>query len=1004
MLFLSKNAERATSHEDLFVERYDRLFRWSLQLTDNDRSLAEDLLHDTFILFTLNQPDLGSVRNLDAYLHTMLRNLHLSQMRRATRSRFQQLSILDYDSAEVGLWAIDPRDQIHAQDELRHVCHYACARKQTAKLASILILRFFHGYYPSEIVQILRTSRKAADRGLLLARGEAKASLNDPQSLGFIVKNQIPEILPADFARTTEGFLRELRQTIFQSRQGECLSTAQLKVLYQSRKPASLPCEYLAHIVSCARCLDEVNSMLGLPRLSERYPVDTMNKDSSSKGGPKGGTPSGNSSGSLSKWKREARAAFEHKPKELCIAVNGYIQGSQMISSERMEQSFIIDMPEKIGFVEVFSEQGIRLLLLNIDEPPPTGPGEHAMRVGLSDERALELSLRFSNPWPTIHVTYSDPALKPDAVVESELVDVDIESSLDLPSAPSPSPSSKRNPFQTAVSRCRQLFVDWRFWMRPGTVTVLLALLMIAAVLLTHFRGAPTPTVSAVNLLADSIATEETLAALTDLVIHRTVDLEERRGERGDLIARSKMEIWQSGEKGISARRLYNEQNQLVAGDWRRADGVETIYHHGARPQLQLTPEKRGNAPVLSFDRVWQLSLSAKDFSSLVGNAEDGHVEEQASQYVISYGARDEGSSSSLLKATLILNRNDLHPVEQTFLIKQGNETREFRFVEAAFERWSPGRISPATFEPDPELLSSAKPETLKLKAETSTLAPGAQPVAPVIATSDLEVEVLHLLHQAGADLGEQVSVERTAQGLLQIKGIVETDKRKAELLQMLGPVSNNPALRVQIKTVAEALKEGAGPRSSSSSPIVERLESSNDSIPLKSDLRQWFLRQGLTDTQAEVRVSQFADQTVNRSSTALQHAWALKRLAERWSPEQLRTLDSEARAKWLTIIRAHVQAIQRETANVRQGLQPIFGGSFATGAETRVEINNDADLVREMEQLFKLCLANDEVIRAGFTISPDSGRAAAVKSSQFWQSLREAEKLASNIEAGARQ
>src|SRR6266851_902774 len=104
MLFLPKKTENAASHEDLFVERYDRLFIWSLQLTDHDRSLAEDLLHDTFILFTLNQPNLSSVKNLDAYLHTMLRNLHLSQMRRATRSRFQQLSILDYDSAEVGLW------------------------------------------------------------------------------------------------------------------------------------------------------------------------------------------------------------------------------------------------------------------------------------------------------------------------------------------------------------------------------------------------------------------------------------------------------------------------------------------------------------------------------------------------------------------------------------------------------------------------------------------------------------------------------------------------------------------------------------------------------------------------------------------------------------------------------------------------------------------------------------------------------------------------------------
>src|SRR6266536_625460 len=196
MLFLPKTA---ASHEDLFVERYQRLFSWSLRLTDNDRSQAEDLVHDAFILFTLNQPDLASINNLDAYLHTTLRNLHLSQIRSATRSRFQQLSILDYDSAELGLRGIDPRDQISAQDDLRRVCHYACARKETAKIGSVLILRYFHGYYPSEIVRLLRTTRNATDRALLLARGEAKAGLSNPRSFSFMAKNQIPEVLPTDF-------------------------------------------------------------------------------------------------------------------------------------------------------------------------------------------------------------------------------------------------------------------------------------------------------------------------------------------------------------------------------------------------------------------------------------------------------------------------------------------------------------------------------------------------------------------------------------------------------------------------------------------------------------------------------------------------------------------------------------------------------------------------------------------------------------------------------------
>src|SRR5260370_27573677 len=164
----------ASSHEELFADRYQRLLAWALQLTGNERELAEDLLHDAYVQFTFTQPDLGTIRNLDGYFYGMLRNLRLSQVRRETHNRLQQLSVIEYDSAEDGLRTIDLRDQLRVQDDLRQVCHYACVRKETARHASVLILRFFHGYYPSEIAQVLRTSRQAIDKSLLIARREAR--------------------------------------------------------------------------------------------------------------------------------------------------------------------------------------------------------------------------------------------------------------------------------------------------------------------------------------------------------------------------------------------------------------------------------------------------------------------------------------------------------------------------------------------------------------------------------------------------------------------------------------------------------------------------------------------------------------------------------------------------------------------------------------------------------------------------------------------------------------
>jgi len=154
---------RQNRHEELFIERYTRLLSWSLQLSDNHRDLAEDLLHDAFIRFTLAKPDLDGITNLDGYFYGTLRNLHLLQLRRNVRNRLLQLSVVEYDSARDSLRTIDLRDQLQAQDELRRICRYACERKEVSRSASVLILRFFHGYFPSEVAQVVRASRASVD-------------------------------------------------------------------------------------------------------------------------------------------------------------------------------------------------------------------------------------------------------------------------------------------------------------------------------------------------------------------------------------------------------------------------------------------------------------------------------------------------------------------------------------------------------------------------------------------------------------------------------------------------------------------------------------------------------------------------------------------------------------------------------------------------------------------------------------------------------------------------
>src|SRR5215831_19185844 len=121
------------SHEDIFLQRYQWLRDWSLQLTEHNKEQAEDLVHDVFIQFTMARPDLGAIQNIDGYLYTMLRNMRLSNLRRAARAPSRPFSILEFDSAEVGLKTLGPRESLQLREQLWLICQYACVRKETSK-------------------------------------------------------------------------------------------------------------------------------------------------------------------------------------------------------------------------------------------------------------------------------------------------------------------------------------------------------------------------------------------------------------------------------------------------------------------------------------------------------------------------------------------------------------------------------------------------------------------------------------------------------------------------------------------------------------------------------------------------------------------------------------------------------------------------------------------------------------------------------------------------------
>ena len=686
--------------------------------------------------------------------------------------------------------------------------------------------------------------------------------------------------------------------------------------------------------MSCPDCLDTVNRVLGLPLLSDRFPMKMMSKDTRKQhkdGGGSGEGPSGAGSGGsddlLQKVRRKAKDLVNQRPLELRISVNGFILGSQSITSRVNRQTISVKGEERIGFVEIFSEKEVRLLFSCV-EPPPDGPIEHKEKLTLSDGRSLEMILDFSSSTPDLHVVYTDPMLGAELAAQAHGQEDNEALNENFDAQERRPRTGKLKPFKRVIENLGRRLTDRSFWLRPGTVTALLALILISAVVFLHWRRTPVPILTAGDLLQRSALAEEAIASRHEQVIHRTLQLEEK-STTGELLARRRIEIWQSADKDITARRLYDEGGALVAGDWRRSDGVQTLYHHGAKPQLQLTPDKRRPETVsLAFDQVWQFEPSAEDFRTLIGSADSTVVEDKSLVYVLNYQGADK--QAGIVKATLTLNKADLRATE-LMLVVRGNDSaqksenpnsqlREFHFTESTFERRAPSAVAPGIFDPDPDLLSSAKPEIRNAKAENIVPASVSKAPDPAIATPELEVEVLRLLSQAGADLGEQVSVTLSSDGKLRVEGILDTEERKSEILSALSSVANNPAVRIDVNTVAEAVarQNEAAARQQAASPSLE--------VPVVTVTGTPALQRRLEERFPNVEErAAFVNQVLTAANAAMAHTWALRRLSERYTQQDVARLSRPAQQTLELLIRDHVAAVRQKLETEKQLVAPLL-------------------------------------------------------------------------------
>jgi RNA polymerase sigma factor (sigma-70 family) len=885
---------------DFLRERYAEVYGWCLQITGNEVQEAEDLIQDAFILLSHAKTSAEDLRNPEGYIYVILRNLHRSRYER--ERRHIPLEILDYDCARLGLSVTDSSHLLIVADQLRRICEFACERKETSRAGSVLILRFFHGYYPTEIANILVSSRQSVEEYLRAIRKEARDSLaRTAKPVLRDVKATAEKATAAVCSRTstaiqrledagpelaeppsgqilvpqtTETVLDEFRRQIFASCSSPCPGSSVLAKWYRLEAVSPLPTDLLAHIVSCWRCLSEVNRLLNLAPLNSRDPSDSAGKQSGSgftvfsRRSSKKGKGAGNDR--LKRLDRLAAELFEHRPESLCVAVNGRPVATQSLTGTRSEITVRLQQSTGIDFVEVFSEQDVRLLMLPIRELPPNGPFEQSTVARLSEGRELTATFRHTSPWPSVCVSYSSADVREVAEISTS------------PSVRSPQLGTER--------------WSWPVW-RPTWrwVGASLSLLAMCLYLVEQTRY---DTAEARTLVGRCTTWENEVRQPAANVVRQRFDFWERSSPQA---LHETVEVWRgSGRRSRLAQHLDRAGHVLGTSD---------------RPPLRDTEAQP--------DRIWQFEPSAESFAAF--------TRPQERLLVRRHG---EASDVEADQITLTLDLLTHRPTAEILRVNG----REFEFVETGFDS------VPTT--DSPLALSAVQPP--EHRHAVGAIPTSSAPLLPTKAELELsELQARVALHALRADLQDGVRYRQKPDGVA-VEIVVDRDGRE----KTIAALERVPLVRPRFRVVEDLALTAETASEAPASPPKEE-------PPRFEPLMEPYLRHQLGSAAA---VNEVMAAAARASDDLLHRAVALSELSQRYPAETIAALTPEARLELLRLVQSDLAELEIERRNFQQIVvelvRPVASATIDPGKKDTGEnwTASAAELLETAQTLHRFC------------------------------------------------
>ena len=239
-------------------------------------------------------------------------------------------------------------------------------------------------------------------------------------------------------------------------------------------------------------------------------------------------------------------------------------------------------------------------------------------------------------------------------------------------------------------------------------------------------------------------------------------------------------------------------------------------------------------------------------------------------------------------EAWLVVRASDFHPIEQHIRFA---DDRLLDFEELSFEIRTPQKRDSESVA-QARIAPNAPTETPKVASE------------PTVDLNETELEVRYAIFANQWDLGEDLLIDRIPGGVA-VRGTASSVDRAASMQSILSGLPN-----VQISIAAPVAVD----RPAASNRSEPRNSVPASSTPLLKDVL------GRAFTSPEQR-RDFVDRCLAASDTELSHAWALKKLVDRYSEAEERLLKTESQEKLREMLRTHLQQLAAADA----GLVPLI-------------------------------------------------------------------------------